>query len=147
PSTPNTNNGFNGYLDSACGGGTNQCLHVVSIASANRAAFTGSLSYPVETFSGSIPNNSNVMTVTGNPSPNVGTVLVGSVISGTSIPGNTYITANGSGTGNGGTYDLNWTNTTGSTTTETMTIAQAMFPATNFLSPTVLTVSSGTGII
>ena len=139
PASPAVNNGFNGYI-------AGSTLTVTSIASANQATFTGSLNYPSATFSGSIPNGSNVLTITGNTSPST-LALVGSVISGTSIPANTYITANGTGTGNAGTYDLNWTNTTGSAITETMTIAQAMSPASVFLSPTALTVSGVTGTI
>ena len=73
PAAPLSNlNGFNGYI-------SGNTLTVTSIAAGNRATFTGSLGYPTKTFSGSIPNGSSVLTVSGNPSPNVGTVLIGSV--------------------------------------------------------------------
>ena len=57
---------------------------------------------------------------------------IGTVLSGASVPANTYITANGTGTGNAGTYILN---NSASISTEAMNGA-VMSPASAFLSPT-----------
>jgi fibronectin-binding autotransporter adhesin len=135
PATPLVSGGFNGANGYLAG----STLTVTSIASANKATFVGSTALPTNIFTGSVPNNSNVMTVSGTITP-ANTMQVGAIITGSGIPANTYITSGITGTVGTGAYALNWTNTTGSTVSGTWSSTYA----NPILAPTVLNVTSGT---
>jgi hypothetical protein len=143
PALPNVNNGFNGYITSTGGGmGT---LTVTSIASANRATFTGSTSIPTATATATIAANSNVLDITAGTTP-TGAAVIGATVTGSGIPGGTYIqqgSLTGEGTGNTGNYSLNWTNTGSALTGVAITLT---YP-NPIWAPTNLATSSPAGTI
>ena len=67
-----------------------------------------------------------------------GMLQVGMVISGTGVPPNTYITSLGTGTGNTGTYNTNYSSATTAITAEAMTSASLPPPAAS-VTGTILT--------
>jgi len=81
-----------------------------------------------------------IMTVTGTPS---GVVTVGSLLAGGSVSANTYIIANGSGTGGAGTY---YVNVSQNTTTATTAIYYGITINQVLLAPVILYGGTGTTV-
>ena len=133
PASPiSTLNGFSGFI-------SGNTLTVTSIS--NTATFTGSTTIPQVSFTGAIAGN--VLTVTGTVTPSNSIEVGMKILTGAGVPANTYITANGTGTGSTGTYILNNSASIGA---EAMT-GSAFTPTTVLQTPTNLTTIPASGAL